>query len=101
MNSPEEILSYFKRKATDIIYKYSIRSSSPAYHNQYLRMSSYFGEFNENMMLLENELNAETANIMSNYINEDMDITNIIENLCAFTNTAKLQYIQSMRTISN
>ncbi|HEX8333998.1 MAG TPA: hypothetical protein VF622_15370 [Segetibacter sp.] len=93
MNSQEEILSYFKRKATDIIYKYSIKASSPSYGNQHLRMSSYFGEFNENMIMLEKDLDTETANIISNYVNEDMDIPNIIDGLCAYSYNARLQYI--------
>ena len=97
MNSQEEILSYFKRKASDIIYKYSVKPLSPEYGNQHLRMSAYFGQFNENMIMLEKDLNTETANIISNYVKEDMDIPNIIDRLCAYSHNARLQYI----TLSN
>jgi hypothetical protein len=93
MSSHEEILCYFKRKANEFISKYSVINISPDYDNQHLRLSSYFGQFNENMIQLDNDLGKETANILSNYVNEDMDIPNIIDGLCAYSYNAKLQYI--------
>jgi uncharacterized protein YutD len=93
MNNHDEILSYFQRKVSDIIFKYSIKSSATCYGNQHLRLSSYFGDFNENMVMLDNELSKETANILSNYLKEDMDIPLIIDGLCAYRHNAKLQYI--------
>ena len=89
----EEILSFFKARANEIIYKYAIRASSTEYDNQHLRMSSYFGQFNENVMLLEKELDTETTNVLSNYMEDDMDIPTIIDQLCAYSKYAKLRYI--------
>ena len=89
----EEILSFFKVRASEIIYKYSISESAAGYNNQHLRMSSYFGQFNENMMLLEKELNTEKANILADFLDDDIDIPSVIDEMCAYTKHAKLQYI--------
>ena len=95
MEKQEELLNYFARKANEILFKYSIASPTTDYGYQYLRMSSYFGKFNDNLIKLENELNLETQKILSNYLNEDIDISSVMNCLTTYRQNTKLQYIIS------
>ena len=95
MEKHEELLTYFKRKASELLFKYSIANTAHEYGYQYLRMSSYFGKLNENLIELEKELKSETENILSNYLKDDMD-TNTIKNfLTVYRNDVKLKYLVS------
>jgi hypothetical protein len=101
MITQEDIFELFRTRVSDIIYRYTTSTSAPLSNNPYLKMLCYFSDFNSNLIELESELNIETVNILSNYVNEDMDLPNIIDNLCSFSNNAKLQYIQSREPVFN
>lgn len=100
MNKIEKILLGFEAKAQKIIHKYTIMPQEQLVKYSYLRLSGFFGNFNNAFSKVNEELSRESLGILSHFINnDDVDFVCLAERLHQQRIKAKLEFIQRQQPL--
>ena len=95
MKKCDKVLIGFEAKAQKIIHKYTLLPQEQPVRYGYLRLSGFFGNFNNAFRKLDEELSKESLGILSRFINnEDVDFVNLVEGLHQHRIKAKMEFIK-------
>lgn len=100
MNKSEKIILGFEAKAKKIIHKYTVHAGEQPVKYGHLRMSGFFGNFNNAFSKVNEELSRESLGVLSRFINnEEVDFVILAEKLHQQKNKAKMEFIQRLQPV--
>lgn len=100
MKKSEKVLLSFEVKAQKIIHKYTLIPQVQPVKYSYLRLSGFFGHFNNAFQKLDEELSRESLGILSRFINNDeVDFVSLAERLHQQKTKAKMEFIQRLQPV--
>ena len=98
MKKSEKLVLCFEAKAKKIINKYTSFPEEKSVKYGYLRLSGFFGHFNNAFSKVDEELTKESYGMLSRYINcDDVDFVFLADSLHQQRIKAKLQFIQNQQ----
>lgn len=100
MKKCDKVLIGFEAKAQRIIHKYTLLPQRQPVKYSYLRLSGFFGNFNNAFRKLDEELSRESLGILSRFINnDDVDFINLAEGLHQHRIKARMDFIQRQQPL--
>lgn len=102
MKKCDKVLIGFEAKAQKIIHKYTLLPQGQPVKYGYLRLSGFFGNFNNAFRKLDEELSRESLSTLSRFINnDDVDFVNLVEGLHHHRLKAKMEFIQKQQPLQS
>ena len=102
MKKCDKVLIGFEAKAQKIIHKYTLLPQGQPVKYGYLRLSGFFGNFNNAFRKLDEELSRESLSTLSRFINnDDVDFVNLVKGLHHHRLKAKMEFIQKQQPLQS